>query len=234
MSASRSKAAAPRKKISKVPKKDDGMLRRLLNRKAAKETAKMSAVADVDHVHTAHTAHTELESQLAEIRGRLQKSEERYQAFIRLSTEGIWRLETEYPIPVDLAEDEQIDSFFRLAHFAECNDALAKMYGCPSAKDVEGAKLSQFLQRDDAQNIDYLRAFIRSGYALTDAESRVTGADGTETWFASSFMGIVENGQLTGAWGVQRDITALKKAEQEIHLLNGELERNAANSDMKN
>ncbi len=231
MPASRSKSAAARTKSKpKVApkKKEEGMLRRLLTRKAVKETAKVSVpsspslVANVSHLQEVHEEQARL---LEETRAQLRVSEERYAAFVRYSTEGIWRLQTEHPIPVDLAEDEQIDAFFRLAFLVECNDTFAKMYGFASAAGMRGVKLSQFLVRDDPQNIDYLRAFMRSGYSLTGAESHRTDKDGGDHWFVHSLMGTVENGQLTGAWGVQRDITAQKKAEAEVHLLNAEFER---------
>ena len=59
----------------------------------------------------------------------LRESEERYRAFIANSSEAIWRFELEQPIPVNLPEDEQIEMLFKYAYLAECNDAMARMYG---------------------------------------------------------------------------------------------------------
>jgi PAS domain-containing protein len=59
----------------------------------------------------------------------LRRSEERYRSFIEQSTEGIWRFELEEPVRTHLLEDEQIEHFYRYGYLAECNDAMAKMYG---------------------------------------------------------------------------------------------------------
>ena len=59
----------------------------------------------------------------------LMKSEARYRAFIANSSEGIWRYELEEPVPISLPEGEQIEMFYKHAYLAECNDAMARMYG---------------------------------------------------------------------------------------------------------
>ena len=101
----------------------------------------------------------------------LSASEERYRAFIANSSEGIWRFELAEPVPVDLEAGEQVELFYRHAYLAECNDAAARMYGFGSAEEMRGARLGDFLVRDDPRNEEYLRAFVRAGHALSDAES---------------------------------------------------------------
>ncbi|MFL5474766.1 MAG: PAS domain S-box protein, partial [Gemmatimonadales bacterium] len=68
-------------------------------------------------------------SQHAAAQAALRQSEERYRAFIEQTAEGVWRFELEDPVPVTLPEDEQIERFYTHAYRAECNDALALMYG---------------------------------------------------------------------------------------------------------
>ena len=65
----------------------------------------------------------------------LRRAEQRYRTFIAQSTEGIWRFELEEPIPTDLPAQEQIDRIYRDAYLAECNDAMAQMYGFEHADD---------------------------------------------------------------------------------------------------
>src|ERR671926_46979 len=109
---------------------------------------------------------------------RLRESEERYRRFIEQSTEGIWRFELEEPVPTDLRPDEQVERFYRHGYLAECNDAMARMYGYARAGEITGARLGDFLVREDPGNVEYLRAFIRSGYRLTDAGSVETDREG--------------------------------------------------------
>ncbi|MEO6335050.1 MAG: PAS domain S-box protein [Pyrinomonadaceae bacterium] len=140
------------------------------------------------------------------------RSEERYRAFITQSTEGIWRFELERPIPTALTTEEQVQLSYRYGYLAECNDAMAKQYGFSSAAEITGARLSDLLVADDPKNVEFLKTFIESGYHLSEAESHEKDANGEDRYFLNNFVGIVENGHLMRAWGTQRDITATKLA----------------------
>jgi PAS domain S-box-containing protein len=144
------------------------------------------------------------------------ESEERYRAFVENSSEAIWRFELEQPLSVGLPEDELIDECYKYGYLAECNDVMAAMYGFTSAKEIVGARLGDFLVRSDPANVEYLRAFIRSGCRLTDAESHELDRDGRLKYFVNNLVGIVENGRLLRAWGTQSDITERKGAEEAL------------------
>jgi PAS domain S-box-containing protein len=146
----------------------------------------------------------------------LRQSEERYRAFIEQTTEGVWRFELEQPIAVNLPPEEQIDRIYAHAYLAECNDAVARMYGYGSADELIGARLGDLMPRTDPQNLNYLRAFIQSGYRLTDAESHEIDREGRGHYFLNNLIGVVSNGQVLRAWGSQRDVTASRKAEAAI------------------
>ncbi|HET9725927.1 MAG TPA: response regulator, partial [Gemmatimonadales bacterium] len=138
-------------------------------------------------------------------------SEERYRAYIELTSDAIWRIELEEPVPVSLPPDGQIDRFYAHAVLAECNESMAQMYGFGSAEELVGVRLGDLLPRDDPHNIDYLRRFIASGYRLTDAESNEVGRDGEPRYFVNNLFGVVENGALVRAWGSQRDVTERRR-----------------------
>jgi len=147
---------------------------------------------------------------------RVRESEERYRSFIEQSTEGIWRFELEEPVPIDLVPDEQIEHFYRHSYLAECNDAMARMYGYTHAEELFGARLDDLLPRSVQENVDYVRAFIRSGYRLTDAESQEVDHHGSTKYFLNNLAGTVEGGFLVRVWGTQRDITEHKKNEEAV------------------
>jgi len=144
----------------------------------------------------------------------LRESEERYRAFIEQSTEGIWRFELDEKFSVNLPVDEQVEIAFRRGYLAECNDAMARMYGLERAEQLVGSRITDLLDITDAANLDYIRAFIESGYNLTDAESHKKDAAGRDKYFLNSLIGTIEDGYLIRVWGTRRDITNQKKAEQ--------------------
>ncbi len=156
------------------------------------------------------------EPKLAEI--ALQRSEERYRAFIGQSSEAIWCFELEKPVPICCSEDEQIERFYQHGYLSECNQAMAQMYGVSSPQSLVGAKLSAFLVQSDAHNTDYLKAFIESGYRLIDAESYEVDQFGNPKVFLNNLVGVIEDGMLVRAWGTHRDITERKQAEQRLQL----------------
>ena len=148
----------------------------------------------------------------------LRQSEERYRAFVTQSSEAIWRFEFDAPLPVNLPVDEQIDHFYAHARLAECNDVMARMYGFTRAEEIEGSLLQEMMPRNEA-NLAYLRAAIRSGYRMTDAESEERDRDGNTKHFLNNLVGIVEGGALRRVWGSQRDVTERRRAEEEQKFL---------------
>jgi len=147
---------------------------------------------------------------------RLKESEDRYRAFIANSSEAIWRYELDQPIPIDLPTDEQIEMLFMHAYLAECNDAMARMYGYDSADQIVGARLRGLLVTSDPQNIAYLRAFKNAGYRLADFESREVDRYGNTKYFLNNLTAVQENGAIVRGWGTQRDITEQKRAEEAL------------------
>jgi PAS domain S-box-containing protein len=89
---------------------------------------------------------------------------------------------------------------------------MAKQYGFRAADEIIGVRLSDLLVADDPKNVEFLKAFIESGYHLSEAESHEKDAQGNDRYFLNNFVGVVENGFLMRAWGTQRDITATKLA----------------------
>jgi two-component system cell cycle sensor histidine kinase/response regulator CckA len=143
-------------------------------------------------------------------------SEERYRAFIEQTSEGVWRCDVRVPIDIRLPEDEQIDLIYSGSYLAECNNAMARMYGLDNAEQIVGVPLGELLPRSDPANIEYLRAFVRGGYRITDAESHELGRDGESRYFLNNMVGIVRDGLLIRAWGSQRDITGRKEIESAL------------------
>ncbi len=143
-------------------------------------------------------------------------SEERYRVFVSQSTEGIYRTEHDPPVPIHLSVDEQIALSLKSGYIAECNDAMAKMYGFRDAGEMKGKKLSEFLISDDPVTREFMETYIRSGYRITDWESHERDVSGQVKIFRNTMMGIVEEGKLARNWGIQRDVTERMHLEEQL------------------
>jgi two-component system cell cycle sensor histidine kinase/response regulator CckA len=93
---------------------------------------------------------------------------------------------------------------------------MAHMYGYDAAADLVGARLVDLLPRAVAANVEYLRAFVESGYRLTDAETHELGRDGRPRYFANNLFGIVRGGVLVRVWGSQRDVTERRQTLERL------------------
>jgi PAS domain S-box-containing protein len=137
----------------------------------------------------------------------LRRSEQNYRMFVAQSSKGIFRLELDAPIPIDLGEEELVHRIVHDSFMAECNDALARMYGVPSGRDLTGKRLAEMLLANDPRNLRITRDFIRSGFQTRDLESHEVDSQGNPKIFLNSMTGVVEDGKLVRIWGIQRDIT---------------------------
>jgi len=145
----------------------------------------------------------ELTVMTAEPRARL----EGYRLSVDVSRDGLFCVEMDSPMPVDLPEDEQIQHIIRDSYIADCNDSQAKMYGLNSAQDLIGKRMTDMVLPDDPNNIELTRTFIRSGYQVWQRESHEVDAEGKPKVFLNSMTGVVVDGKLVLTWGVQSDIT---------------------------
>lgn len=162
------------------------------------------------------------QSDLQACRGRneeLLESEERYRAFISMSGEGIWRGSIEPPVDITLPVDLQVAAFIENMRIAECNDALAHIYGFASAEQMIGRRTSEFYDLDSIK--DVLEELVNHDYNLADYETKQIDCHGNQIWLASSFAGIPKDGRLERVWGIRRNITDKKK-----HLSNLEFQAN--------
>jgi len=147
---------------------------------------------------------------LLEMRNALQllrTSAERYHNFIEQSSEAVWRVELDVPMPADLAPPEQIAWLREHASVAECNRVylrLSRLLGLPDADahrwraDVPWSAI--YLEHlGKAANQDHSVDGLQ--FTLSDGAKRFT--------YLTGFRGVIEGGKLVRLWCVARDITEL-------------------------
>ena len=144
----------------------------------------------------------------------LKKANNLYKALIEQSTEGVFRFELKTPVSTYLPVNKQIELYYNESVLAECNNALAKMYGYSAAEEMIGATLDDFIPSSIPRSAVYLKAFVESNYKLADLESQEKDKSGNKKYFLNNLLGIIEDGRLTRIWGAQRDITKIKEAEE--------------------
>ena len=143
----------------------------------------------------------------------LRESEERYRTFIERSSEGISRYEFEQPVPLNISVEEQIECFSKYGFVAECNDAMARMYGYCSAEEMKGKRLEELLVFSDTLNHELIRSFVENDYRIDDGETHEIDANGKAKYFLNNMVGIIEDEKLVSIWGTQRDVTDQKRVE---------------------
>jgi formate hydrogenlyase transcriptional activator len=153
----------------------------------------------------------------------LADSEKRLRALVTHGVEAVLRIEFDHPISVDLPEDQQIDLLYRHGYVTDCNDQAARLFGRETVEQLIGARMDVVSPREDLDQIDRLRAGIRSRWQFSQVERNI----GDRTLLMTR-QGNLENGRLTGGWVTARDITELKRAEAEVRRLNSELEKRIA------
>ena len=146
----------------------------------------------------------------------LRESEERYRTFVAQSSEGIYRMEYAPPISCDLPIDQQIEQAFERGFMAECNDAMARMYGRASAEVLIGRPLVEFLILRDPITLEFLQRFIRGGYRISDEESIELDAQGQKRIFRNTMVGTIVDGNWVRTWGITRDVTEQKHLEEQL------------------
>lgn len=148
-------------------------------------------------------------TQIKNAERHLAQSEERHSAFVAMSRDGIWCGELDPPLSLSLPLDEQIAYIIENLKVAECNNALAAIYGYAEAKEMVGRRMREFYDVGHVQEV--LERFIKSGYSLKEYESRQYDRSGNEIWVASSLSAVIAAGEISRLWGVRRDITEKKR-----------------------
>jgi two-component system cell cycle sensor histidine kinase/response regulator CckA len=146
----------------------------------------------------------------------LRESEARYRMFVEQSSEGIYCIDYAPPVPCDLPMSEQLARAHANGYVAECNDAMAKMYGRSSAEEMRGKRLSELLVLRDPVTQEFMENFIQSGYRISDQESREVDAHGENKILRSTMTGTVIDGHWVRTWGISRDVTERIQLEEQL------------------
>lgn len=146
----------------------------------------------------------------------LRKSEARYRAFIKNSSEGIFRYDIEPPMPIDLPKEEQIGYLLKHGIMRECNEIAAGMQGFNSVDEILGLSYGEIVERRGENTYKAGYAFINSNYRLIDVETTSTDEGDAKRYFRLNLIGEVADGKLIRGWATQREVTKRRRAELKL------------------
>jgi PAS domain S-box-containing protein len=151
------------------------------------------------------------------IETQMRESEQRYRNFVEQSIDGIWRLAFDEPIPTSLPPEEQVRCIQYTGYIAECNDAIARMYGYDISSQLMGKRLIELYGGEPSLvNTKSTLRLVTENYRSANRETHEVDRLGQPVYFLNNAVGVLENGSLVGIWGTQRDITSQKQAEQAL------------------
>lgn len=105
----------------------------------------------------------------------------------------------------------------RDGRFLMTNPALNALYGCDTSEELQGKTDFDFVPDEVAQHFrDDDQRVMNSGEPLIDREESNVGPNGEILWMLTSKIPLRDGlGRVTGLVGIGRDITKLKRAQQE-------------------
>ena len=111
------------------------------------------------------------------------------------------------------------------SRFQRVNAAMGRRLGLSDVAEAIGKSDADFFDSEHATDAraDEEEVF-QTGRALIEKEELETAIGGSKTWVMSSKLPMVDrDGTIVGTFGISRDITASKRAEQQLENANSEL-----------
>jgi len=162
------------------------------------------------------------------------KSQNRLQAFFNQSLDGFFFLMFDEPMEWNDAIDKEqtLQHIFNTQRYTEVNDSMLEQYGITREQFLQSTS-RDFFKHDPTQGLHLRRELFNNGHLHLETHERKT--DGTPVWFEGDYACLYDDQKrMIGFFGIQRDITERKKAEDEIQKLNEELNEQVAQLEAKN
>ena len=113
----------------------------------------------------------------------------------------------------------------RESRFIAVNRAMVAWFGLQDPADVLGKTDADLFAPEHAQAaLRDEQAILRTGQPLVNREEKETWSDGRETWVSTTKLALRDpDGYIIGTFGLSRDITEKKRAEEKLAALAREL-----------
>jgi signal transduction histidine kinase len=146
----------------------------------------------------------------------LRRSEERYRNFVEKSSEAVWQIELDVPMPVELPLDAQIRWLHDHAYVAECNQTYRRLNHQAGIADADIRAWRADVPWS-AVYIDHFEQAAHQGYSIDGLKFKVSN-ETTDSTYLTAFSGVVLEGTLVRLWGVAREITELVELNDRLRI----------------
>ena len=146
----------------------------------------------------------------------LRQAEARLELFFAQSLDGFFFMMLDQPVRWDDGVDKAhtLDYVFAHQRITKINDAMLQQYGA-GREQFMGLTPADFFVHDLNHGRQVWRQFFDTGHLHVETQERKL--DGTPIWIEGDYICLYdEQGNLTGHFGVQRDVTARKCAEASL------------------
>lgn len=149
--------------------------------------------------------------------------EARYAAFVENAVEGIWRIDFDPPIRLDGTMSEQVSQIFDRGVYTEANDAAAHCYGFNKGKEVVGRRLSDFMSKSAATNLETMTTFVQNRFYMRNLVTHEQCIGGKTLIGVNNITPHIQDGKVFYIWGASLDITDVYSLEEELDKTQREL-----------
>ncbi len=146
----------------------------------------------------------------------LREREELLGLFFSQSLDGFFFMMLDEPVRWDdtVGKDKVLDYVFAHQRITKVNDAMLKQYGATREKFV-GLTPNDFYAHDPAYGKDVWRRFFDEGRLHVETDERKL--DGTRMCIEGDYICLYDDeGRITGHFGIQRDVSNRKNAEENL------------------
>ncbi|MCB1138213.1 MAG: response regulator [Leptospiraceae bacterium] len=147
---------------------------------------------------------------------RLRENAQRFQLFFKNSMAGFFFMMLDEPVVWNAQTNKEaaLDYVFSHQRITEVNQAMLDQYGATEEAFL-GLTPADFFAHDLLHGRQIWREFFDTGRALLVTDER--RMDGSQMWIEGDYICMYDDmGRIVGHFGVQRDITARKLAEEKL------------------
>lgn len=138
------------------------------------------------------------------------------EVFFKQSLDGFFFMDISTPIEWNdsVDKDEALRKFYKEQKVTKVNNAFLDQYGAKE-EDIMGISPADFFHHNPQHGLEVCREILNLGHTTIITDERKI--DGTQIWIEGNYF-LFKNSkdQITGLFGIQRDITGRKQVEVDL------------------